>query len=525
MKIQKVLATIFLMLGVCTYTFCQDLHIYYDKVNDVVRFESNGKTLKNPKVNKGANVYLHVQNYNNYLYKANVKVDNIAINPPGLASGNPLTGLLPAGGVGGTNFNLLDMGVSKLKKGLIGLIDRSDNSADGDILGFGGKEDEEDIFGFIQIEEEFTNTLNQIESIENEFRVIGEEVKKELDSKKIRDIALEEINKLKHNPDLSPSQIKKLSNEYFDKVFKEKEVSEINLDEVLAMGDIPAQMSKNLKKLKIKSNEFAQAEKDLIKLEDRTGEMLGFASSEFTKVREQFDETYGFIKVVKEAVKEDMKVLEELATDDSDIDLRRITALRSEFEIMEENDFSKTFRVQATEDIVSFNLSFSTKDSIGQNFKSATVSDIKIPVAGGLKIHPSLGVSFGQFFDTPEEFFVKDNQIVASESGAFVPIITSFLHFYRQSAKGASFGGSFGIGFPVTSSGNNQSLFFLIGPSIVMGKDSKIVFSGGIMGGKVNRLSAGYQVGDAFMDNAAIIPTSSKYELGYFFGLSYNLGN
>jgi hypothetical protein len=39
---------------------------------------------------------------------------------------------------------------------------------------------------------------------------------------------------------------------------------------------------------------------------------------------------------------------------------------------------------------------------------------------------------------------------------------------------------------------------------------------------KTNRLSKGYSVGDAFDPGLGDIPLSSRYEYGYFMGLSFN---
>lgn len=44
----------------------QDLHVYYDAFTDSVYYTQNGKPVDRPAVRKGANVVLHVNNYNNY---------------------------------------------------------------------------------------------------------------------------------------------------------------------------------------------------------------------------------------------------------------------------------------------------------------------------------------------------------------------------------------------------------------------------------------------------------------------------
>jgi hypothetical protein len=43
------------------------------------------------------------------------------------------------------------------------------------------------------------------------------------------------------------------------------------------------------------------------------------------------------------------------------------------------------------------------------------------------------------------------------------------------------------------------------------------------MGGKVEQLDQGYEVGDSFSSDADILPVHYPYELGMFIGLSFNL--
>jgi hypothetical protein len=220
-----------------------------------------------------------------------------------------------------------------------------------------------------------------------------------------------------------------------------------------------------------------------------------------------------------------MEAINELASEESNVDLQLIAALRNEYEIMKENDFTRTFRAPAKGDVVKFDLAFLVKDSTRNAEKPFPVSEIEVPVAGGFKMNASLGISFGQFANKTQDYFVRDDVIVGTDHGNFLPILTSYIHFYVQGARATSLGGTLGIGFPIVNTGNDQSLYFLIGPSLILGKSSRIVISGGIMGGKAKRLGAGYEVGDPFTEDSSTLPIVSKYEIGYFLGISYNLGS
>ena len=101
--------------------------------------------------------------------------------------------------------------------------------------------------------------------------------------------------------------------------------------------------------------------------------------------------------------------------------------------------------------------------------------------------------------------------------------MTSFIHFYAPSRKAVTVAGSFGIGFPLGGGENLQSISFFLGPSLLFGNSERIVLNAGIMGGKVERLSQGYKLGDYYTSDANQAPTASVYELGYYLGISFNL--
>jgi hypothetical protein len=86
-----------------------------------------------------------------------------------------------------------------------------------------------------------------------------------------------------------------------------------------------------------------------------------------------------------------------------------------------------------------------------------------------------------------------------------------------------SIAGSFGVGFPLGGGENLQSISFFLGPSLLFGKGERIVLNAGIMGGKKEALSNGYQVGDPFGPESIDAPITTIYALGYYLGVSFNL--
>jgi len=205
-------------------------------------------------------------------------------------------------------------------------------------------------------------------------------------------------------------------------------------------------------------------------------------------------------------------------------DMEYLADLRYEFEAINSNDFSYTYRTTAKEDAIIFNVKFKKK-ALGENevTTNKTIAPIEVAISGGFKLNASLGLSFGGFNETPQDYFVREETIKADDIGGLKPLLTSFLHFYKQSNGNTSLGGSVGIGFPLAGDRNITSLSFLAGPALMIGKSSRIVISAGVMAGQVDRLAQGYEIGDTFISEVDNVPVKQVYELGFFVGISYNL--
>ena len=228
---------------------------------------------------------------------------------------------------------------------------------------------------------------------------------------------------------------------------------------------------------------------------------------------------------VQQSVEVQKKELNEMYENTGTKELQKMTSIWYEYEGLKSNDFSYTYRTEATGDRTILGLKFTARDSLGNvlPINKKELIPIKVPVYGGMKINVSIGLSFGRYFSQPQNYYLRDTTILSENVDEFLPIITSFFHFYPQSAGNVSIGGNFGIGIPLSNSEGSQSISFFLGPSFIFGKGQRIVLSTGIMGGKVQQLSEGLEVGDTLPAFAAV-PTKSSYELGYFLGISFNIG-
>ena len=170
---------------------------------------------------------------------------------------------------------------------------------------------------------------------------------------------------------------------------------------------------------------------------------------------------------------------------------------------------------------------FTPRDTLAngqaQKIRTPKVKTFKLETRGGMRFNTGIGLGFARFFDPAQDFDVRDNTIVADNKDFVQPALTTFVHFYAENRRGFTVAGTFGLGIPI-SGGNISSLNFFLGPSLLFGRAQRIVFSGGIMTGPVKRLAKGLHVGDAFDPNGGDIPQQTRYELGYFVGISFNVG-
>ena len=520
-KSKASLIALFLFSFIAT-CFCQDLHIYYDSQTENLRYVYKGKEIQRPKVSRGSSIFLHVQNYNNYLYSVEVKANETEIKAPAADGGNQFSGLLSMGG-GQSPMQMLSAGgvSSTMNDNLeIGGGSPSDEDESG-ITGFAAKADESAQFS--QLKTEYSQAVAALKQLETEIEAVREETNNEMQANQINGIVLQEIEKLKVNPDLKPEQIKKLSGEYLKKVFNVKNIGEVDLAYVLERTDTRQVLSNSLTQLKRKESTYRTESEKLKNLADLAA-TLNLEDSGLKKVAASIQTTYLHTQEVQQSLEEDISKMNTMLPQLKENDMQHLAKLRYEYEAIAANDFTRTYRAPVKGDATSFEVTFKLKDTTNSELqKRIQIAPIEVPAFGGFKVNASLGISFGQFSDRPQDYFIRDSTILGEDQDAFFPILTSFVHFYSQGSKNISLGASIGVGFPVVSVGNNQSIAFFGGPSLIVGKSDRLVISGGIMGGKVQRLGQGYQVEDVFTADAGLIPKKERYELGYFLGMSYNL--
>jgi len=477
-----------------------------------------------------------VENYNNYLYDIELSANETMIEVPE-ANASPMEGLQPGSGSDLSGMDLFSMFRAPAKsKGMdmdfdavvspivVVELPAEDESEDIEFI-----EEERaktlEIEKFNQLKSEFYTASSNLDDLNYDINEIREVVANEMDARQIQGMVMDEIEKLKLHPRLKPDQIKKMSGEYLSKVFNVQSVDEIDLGYVLDRSNMKKLLSDNLSDLKRKEIDYRiQMEKvDNLITELKTFNLVGdqeFRSFE-NEIVGKFSESQG----QQQMLENDIQSLTDFIPQVQKDDIGFLAALRYEYEAISANDFSRTYRTPAQGDITTFNINFKLKDTTlaGETERLIETAPIEVPVFGGFKVNASLGISFGQYKDQPQNYFVRDTVILAEDQDNFIPILTSFIHFYGQGSRAISLGGTIGVGLPIVNVGNNQSISFFAGPSVIIGKGDRIVLSVGVMDDRVARLGQGLEIGESYFSDGDVVPTIQRYELGYFVGVSYNL--
>ena len=493
----------------------QDLHIYYDAQTELLRYELEGKAIQQPKAQSGSNIFLHIKNYNNYLFEVEVGANESTINIP-TSSSNALSGLLS--GKGGGRLPTLNLFSATANDESAASREQTEEEP---VLSHSREidlsEENEKQYQVIQdLSAEYSEILNTMNQAEAELMAIGKAIKIEFQKKQKLKVIAKEITKLKQHPQLKPTQIKKMASEYFQTVFTIADIKTIDMNYILSQTSLKEQLGQLKEKEELYQNELERVE-ELVEISNEF-------NLEGTSIMQSLQKTQkdgqGFLSKAKAY----QKKLNELTSEFQKEDMEYLADLRYEFEAINSNDFSYTYRTTAKEDAIIFNVKFKKK-ALGENevTTNKTIAPIEVAISGGFKLNASLGLSFGGFNETPQDYFVREETIKADDIGGLKPLLTSFLHFYKQSNGNTSLGGSVGIGFPLAGDRNITSLSFLAGPALMIGKSSRIVISAGVMAGQVDRLAQGYEIGDTFISEVDNVPVKQVYELGFFVGISYNL--
>jgi hypothetical protein len=332
-----------------------------------------------------------------------------------------------------------------------------------------------------------------------------------------------QIKALKNDPNMEPERMKKYAAEYYKAALHSLEVDSIDLTKLLSSKGTDQELIDLISGL---NKSAIQYDNRLNRLDKIKGD-LGPLASEYAELNELIttvDEILVNGEDVVDQVKSNVREAKDFVRISGEDLITDRIKLKYLYDELRANTFKYTYRYTASDKQIYFNISLEPKENSSiSGATSKKLPIIEVNTYGGAKINASMGISFTSFFDTPSQYGVRDGSIVASDKDNFTPVLATMFHLYRPSKGAFSPGVSVGIGVPFLSNSNAQSVTFLVGPSLHIGKNEEFTLTAGVSGGRTERLANGYEVGDAFTATDGLLPTISKYEFGYGICFSFKL--
>lgn len=190
--------------------------------------------------------------------------------------------------------------------------------------------------------------------------------------------------------------------------------------------------------------------------------------------------------------------------------------------LLENSVFERTFEYVLDADQADLELKFSPSTLLPEGLSSVPNSSMKIKLSssGGFKINTS--IAFTLHKADSQNFYIDDNQVVRGDAyDEFVPGLGTMLNFYPVLSNNYNVGGSFGISIPLRS--EIKGLNFLLGPSVILGNENRLVISGGLAYSPVNKLTNGIELNAPTRLTSLNNFITSVYKPGVYFSISFNI--
>lgn len=494
----------------------QDLHIYYNLYKDSLWYEKNGKPTSNLTVRKGKQVFFHVVEYNNYIYQSEIETSFHAVAPPGYENeSNSFLGMFPS------LINSLVPGGSAvlplLNAPIFGSILNTLQPAEGEAASRG---DNEDI-------EEYKEKLLDIEARRNEINSLVEEINNRSKADKLLRGNMDFIQSITTNSNIAPSLIKSMLTDYFNEALMIPSNQTFVLKDINVLSDkmneIPALKSSLLNKsneYEIKLTEFKKLHKRL-KSSDHGIEALYPLMKEY----EQLEPS------IHHATADIASSCTIDSTQTAPFDYQNaIQKNYLKYAVLQNNNFSIVYNSEASSRFILMELSVYLRDSnatsnlvADKNLRLYKTLKVKVNTYGGFGLVTSIGVQGVAYKSNLESYYINNDILQSQELDRYVPFVGSLFNISYQFNSVITPALSIGIGIPLSNKDVIDNLSYMVGPTIIFGKAKNLALNAGLMFSKVQRLDKNLKVGDSINIGDGTIPTSSRFEKGFFFGISYNI--
>ena len=339
-------------------------------------------------------------------------------------------------------------------------------------------------------------------------------LKKSFDQLLLADFVNVQMLKLQQNRNISPSEMIERSDLLIRKLLKE----DISLEGVIdGSEDVNLKLATDYSAYKSGFLQYEVQHNDLISEIGKLKSQLGEDSFLPIVAAWEAELEYDFLEIKNNLDALDMLMVEQ---NTSKVRNTYLNAFESYDEIIH-SDFEFKYSVEPEKDVTMLKMEFIEDNNSSDSTKSSNViktRNIEIPTKGGLRINSSAGVSFLRFFNGHSSYS-NDNGIVREIQGdAFRPALTTMFHFYNQTYRPVTVGGSFGVSVPVEG---EKAFIYMLGTSFIFGKGQRVILNAGAFGGKIERLS-GVNKGDA-IPVGAVVPTKAVFDFGAYIGITLNI--
>jgi hypothetical protein len=323
------------------------------------------------------------------------------------------------------------------------------------------------------------------------------------------DYAITKLNDLRNNPYLPTDSIIAQSDRIMKMIFEDG-------------GETTKDFSKMVITFNKKYSESTST------MSNATSKFISLYRSYEAKMSGETFEGQGLDKIVEQMNKE----MEAFMNVISPIDLtKKINALEGLYTSIKSTTFKFNTSHMAKQDEVTLEFHFyeNPKDADGnytraslsnlQNLTQVRTKELLVTVMGDLKFNSSFGFGF-PYFKENVTYLNKDSVIQSQPGENYSPNVSAYLNFYRYTGSNVNFGGSLGVGIPLTDRSRNFNIF--LGLTSILGSSNRIALHAGATVGQVKALDQGYSLGEKLLSATQEVPTRNVWEVGGFVGVSFS---
>lgn len=182
--------------------------------------------------------------------------------------------------------------------------------------------------------------------------------------------------------------------------------------------------------------------------------------------------------------------------------------------------------VQPKNDLATFEVEITAKNKDVEVNNSRKFKHSEF-VRRGTRIDFSMGLA-GSYYSNAKVYEIYtvngQNKVGLKSENLTVPSIIAMMSMTSRSSKYLAIGGSAGLGIDINN-GKIQIGNFFIGPTLILGKYDRLMFTPGVALRNVGKLKNGFKLDDTILEQTSDINSvlTDNYKLGFFVALTYNL--